>query len=151
MPDFSALMKRPAGQAKPPKVLAAGNYSGVIKGFEILPAPAGKDYSTIIRFPVGLLDWPETATDEDKTQDSGDGVQKPIDLSKRQLRRDFYDSSLHRLDEFIRSCNIEPAGRSYEEVLPELTGCQVTAEVQQYLNQRTNELGNQIGNLTGAK
>lgn len=156
MPDFNKLLSRPAGVAKPPKVLVPGNYPAVIKGHEIVQAPPGKDYDMIIRFPVGLTGWPDTATDEDKTQETGEGTGKPLDLSKRQLRRDFYANSedvnsTKRLDDFIRSCGIEPAGRSYQEVLPELTGAHVIAEVQQYLNQRTNELGNQIGGLTGAK
>lgn len=151
MPDFSKLMNRPAGVAKAPKVLVPGTYPGIIKGHEVLPGPAGKDYDTIIRFPVGLTDWCDTAGEDDKAQDG-----KNIDLSKRQLRRDFYANtedvnSTKRLDDFIRSCGIEIAGRPYSEVLPELTGARVQVEVQQYLNQRTNELGNQIGNLVGAQ
>lgn len=151
MPDFSQLMNQPAGQAKKPKVLVVGNYSAIIKSYELIEAPAGKDYKTIIRFHVGLIGWPDSATEEDKQQEQMDGSFKPIDLAKRQLRRDFYDNSMYRLDEFIRSCGIEPNGRSYAEVLPELTGAQIVAEVQQYLNGKTNELGNQIGNMTGAK
>ena len=156
MPDFSKLLTRTAGVAKPPKVLVPGNYPGIIKGHEILPGPPGKDYDTIIRFPVGLTGWCDNATEDDKVQETGEGASKPIDLSKRQLRRDFYANtddinSTKRLDDFIRSCGIEPAGRSYQEILPELTGMRVTAEVQQYLNLRTNELGNQIGNLAGEK
>ncbi len=148
MPDFSALLSRPAGQAKSPKALVPGNYPAIVKGHEILPAPEGKDYTAIIRFQVGVMGWPDSATEEDKTQDLGAGP-VAIDLSKKQLRRDFYDSSLKRLDDFIRSCGVEPNGRSYQEVLPELTGAHVTAEVQQYLNQRTGDIGNQIGNLAG--
>lgn len=150
MPDFSKLLSRPAGQAKSPKVLIPGNYPGVVKSHEILPAPEGKDYEFIVRFHVGLTGWPDSATEDDKMQDLGDGL-KPIDLSKKQLRRDFYDSSLKRLDDFIRSCGVEPNGRSYQEVLPELTGANIIAQVQQYLNQRTNDLGNQIGDLAGVQ
>lgn len=149
MPDFSKLLSRTAGQAKSPKTLVPGNYPAIIKSHEILPAPEGKDYEFIIRFQIGLLGWPDSAVEEDKTQDLGNG-EVPIDLSKKQIRRDFYDNSLKRLDDLIRSCGVEPGGRSYQEVLPELTGAHVTAEVQQYLNQRTNDLGNQIGNLVGA-
>lgn len=150
MPDFSKLLSRTAGEAKSPKALTPGNYPAVVKGHEILQAPEGKDYEFIVRFQIGLIGWPDTISEDDKLQDLGDGP-KPIDLSKKQLRRDFYDSSLKRLDDFIRSCGVKPGGRSYQEILPELTGAHVTAEVQQYLNQRTNELGNQIGNLAGTQ
>lgn len=150
MPDFSKLLNRPAGQAKSPKALIPGNYPGVVKSFEMLPAPEGKDYETIVRFHIGLTGWPDSVSDDDKMQDLGDGM-KPIDLAKKQLRRDFYDSSLKRLDDFIRSCGVEPNNRSYNEVLPELVGSHVIASVEQYLNQRTSDLGNQIGNLVGEK
>lgn len=148
MVDFTKLLNAKAGEAKKPKVLMAGNYPGVITRHELLPAPEGKDYQTIIRFHLRPTGWPEEAQDDDKTQDMGNGPQA-IDLSKRQLRRDFYDSSLYRLDEFIRSCGVEANGRSYSEVLPELTGVQVLMSVEQYMNQRTGEFGNQIGNLVG--
>lgn len=151
MPDFSSLLKRPAGQAPKPKPLAYGNYAGIIKGHSLEAAPEGKEYTQIVRFQLGLLDWPEGMAEEDRVQDNGDGTTRPIALDKRQLRRDFYDNGLHRLDDFIKSCGIDMTGKTYEEVLPELTGTHVTIEVQQYLNQRTGDLGNQVGNLTGGK
>ncbi len=154
MPDFSKLMNRPAGKAVGQKPLVPGNYPGVVKGHEILPGPAGKNYDTIIRFPIGLTGWCDNASEDDKLQPVADGSTAPIDLSKRQLRRDFYahtedPNSTKMLDDFIRSCGIDPAGRSYQEVLPELTGAHVIADVTQYLNERTNELGNQINKLYG--
>lgn len=153
MPDFSKLMKREAGKAPKPKALPAGDdYSGIVKSFELIDATGkGKDYETIIRFHVGLMDWGSQVSEDDKVQDQGDGTVKAVDLAKRQLRRDFYDNSMHRLDDLLRSCEIEPAGRTYEECIPEMVGKRVTVQVQQYLNQSTNEIGNQIGNLAGAK
>lgn len=151
MPDFSSLLKKPAGQAKKPKELPIGHYQGIVKGHSLEQAPPGKDYSAIVRIQIGLTGWPDSVAESDKVQDMGGGETRPIDLSKRQLRKDFYDNSLYRLDDFIRSCGIEPNGRSYEEVLPELTGAQVVAEVGQYLNQTTSEIGNQIVTVVGAK
>lgn len=152
MPDFGKLLKREAGKAPKPKPLVPGPYQGIVKSFELLDfAGKGKDYETVIRFHVALMNWPDAASEDDKNQDVGDGTTKPIDLSKRQLRRDFYDNSMHRLDEFLRAVGVEPAGRTYEECLPQVVGQLVIADVQQYLNNNTNEIGNQIGNLTGAK
>lgn len=149
MPDFSNLMNRKAGEAPKPKALPVGTYSGVIKGWEVVEAPAGKDYTAIIRFQLGLTDWPESVSEEDKLQDMGNGQSKPIDLSKKSLRRDFYDNGLFRLDEFIKSCGVEANGRSYAEVLPEMVGSRVNIEVQQYVNQKTSDIGNQVGQLVG--
>lgn len=150
MPDFSGLLKRPAGESKKPKLLVFGDYQGIIKGHSVEAAPAGKDYSAIIRIQVGLTDWPDSATEEDR-QDDSTGTMKPIDLSKRQMRKDFYDTSLFRLDDLIRSCGIEPNGRAYEEVLPELTGAPLVVTMGTYHNDRTNEFGNQINGIAGQK
>lgn len=149
MPDFSKLANAKAGEAKKPKALPEGDYTGVIKGFSFEPAPAGKDYESIVRFNLGLIDWPSTISDEDKQQDLGNGQSRPIELSKRQLRRDFYDNVLYRLDDFIKSCGVDMNGRTYSEVLPELTGKRVIVQVKQYLNERTSEIGNNVGDLKG--
>lgn len=150
MVDFTQLLKRPAGQAPKPKALPIGNYPGVISKFELLPAPAGKDYQMIVRIHLGLTGWPDGISEDETLQPMGDGTSKPIDLSKKQLRRDYYDNSMYRLDELIKSCHIEPNGQSYEEILPQLIGAAVVVDVQQYMNQNTNEVGNQVGKLTGA-
>lgn len=151
MPDFSKLLNSTAGQASRPKTLPAGDFPGIIKGHELKEAPPGKDYSMFVRFHVGLSAWPEGTDEADTQEDKGQGRMGPIDLSKRQLRKDFYDNSLYRLDDFIRSCGVDPAGRSYAEVLPELHGATVIVAVSQYLNQQTNEYGNQIDKLVGVK
>lgn len=147
MVDFSKLLKAPAGEAKEPKVLVPGDYPGVIKSWEIKEAPQGKDYSSLIRFNIGLTGWAEGLDDEDMLD--GDG--KPLDLSKRQLRRDFYDNALFRLDEFLKSLGLELSGMTYEEALPLCVGKAVLVEVQQYMNQTTNKFGNQVGRLVSAE
>lgn len=149
MPDFTKLASAKAGEAKKPPALPEGNYTAVIKSWSFEPAPAGKDYESIVRFNLGLMDWPDGTAEADKTQDMGNGNSRPIDLSKRQMRRDFYDSVLYRLDDFIKSCGVDMNGRTYAEVLPELIGKRVVAEVKKYMNERTNEIGNNIGNLVG--
>lgn len=139
MVDFSSLLKKPAGEAKKPPALEAGDYPGIIKSFEV--GDNNKNKTPYVRFSLGLTGWPG----EPQLNESGEA----IDLSSKQLRRDFYltDDALWRLDEFLRSIGIEPKGRTYDEVLPETVGSPVTVEVQQYLNQSTGDIGNQVGNL----
>lgn len=141
MANFSELLKKPAGEAKKPPALPAADYPGIIKSFEL--GDNNKNKTPYVRFHLGLLGAAETV---DAAEFEG------IDLSKRQLRRDFYltEDSLWRLDEFLRAVGVESAGRNYEEVLPEVVGKNVVVEVQQYLNQQTNEIGNQVGKLTAA-
>jgi len=148
MPDFSRLYKAPAGVAKPPAALPPSpTYPGIVKSFELVEAPQGRNYSTIIRFHLGLTGWPEDI-DEDQQQEEGPQGPRPIDLSKKQQRRDFYDHMLYQLDNFIRSCGIEPEGRTYEEVLPETVGAEILVDLTQYLD-RNNEIRNQVNNITG--
>jgi len=144
MVDFTSLLKKPAGEAKKPPALDAGDYPAVIKSYEL--GDQNKNKTPYVRFQVGLTGWPDGA--EPQTNASGE----VIDLAAKQLRRDYYltEDALWRLDDFLRAIGIEPEGRTYDEVLPETVGTQVTAEVQQYLNQTNNDVGNQIGALRAA-
>lgn len=138
MPDFSSLLRKPAGEAKKPEALPAGDYPGVIKSFEL--GDQNKNHTPYARLAIGLTGWPDTVDESDR----GD-----TDLSKRNLRRDMYltDEAFWRLDELLRGLGIEVTGRTYEETIPELVGQQVLVEVQQYMNQTNNEIGNQVGAL----
>lgn len=140
MVDFNALLKKPAGEAKKPPALPPGEYPAVIKSHEF--GDQNKNRTPYVRFHLALTGWPESVHPDD---------QAGVDLSKKTLRRDYYitDDALWRLDEFIRSCKVGMSGREYTEVIPELTGTPVVAEVQQYMAQN-NDIGNQIGALRGA-
>jgi hypothetical protein len=140
MPDFSALLQKPAGEAKRPKALPIGDYPGVIVNWEA--GDANRNKTPYVRFSVKLTDWPsEIGIDE----------REDVDISKRSSRCDFYltDESVWRLDRFIRSCNVAPEGTTYAEVLPKLIGCPVIARVDHYLNQQTGEIGNVTRDITG--
>jgi hypothetical protein len=153
MPDFSQLLRKPAGEAKKPPLLPSDDYPGVVKGHEL--GDANKNKTPYVRFSLGFTGWGENVPDSwDEVDEAGKVYQvtkADVDLSKRQQRRDFFftDDALWRLDEFIRSCGIEAQGRSYEEILPELTGCPVLIEVQQQLNQTNNNMFNQVGKVVG--
>lgn len=142
MVDFTSLLKKPAGEAKKPEALGADDYPGIIKSYEL--GDANKNKTPYVRFHLACTGWPG--------EPQLDASDKPIDLSKRQLRRDFFltDDALWRLDEFLGSLGIPLEARSYEETLPEAVGQNVIIEVQQYLNQNTNDIGNQVGAVKAA-
>lgn len=143
MPDFSQLLRKPAGEAKKPQALPAGDYPGRIKGHEY--GDSNKNKTPYVRFNLMLTGWADTVDDSERTDAEG----KTLDISKRSLRRDFFltDDALWRLDEFLASLGIDLTGRSYEESIPEADGQEVLVEVQQYMNQQNNEIGNQVGAL----
>lgn len=145
--DF-ALLKRPAGKAPKIKALPDGNYPGVIKSYETgIKSKSGTD---LVRFNLGLTDWADTVSDDDKATTNGSGQREMIDLSKRQLRRDFYltENALYRLDTFLRSLDIDLNGRDYESVLSDTVGANVMIAVGHYTNDR-GETGNQVEEITG--
>ena len=141
MSNFSELLKKPAFEAKKPEALPAGDYPGIVTNKEL--GTSQQKNTPYVRYFVQLTEYPEGFPDEDKT----------VDLSKRKLRRDFYftDDALFRLDEFLRSCKVDPgAGKAYEDLLDEPIGASVIAQVKQYMNKTSGEIQNEIGNLAGA-
>jgi len=139
MPDISHLLKQPAGRAEPPKPLEIGDYPGLVKSYE--PSPENRNKTPGLRFQLVLTGWPDGVFP---------GPDSP-DITKRTMRKDFYltEDALYRLDKFIRSCGIEPNDRPYDEILPQLVGKPVLIQVQHYLNQQTNQVGNSVGELVG--
>lgn len=146
MPDFSKLLKAPAGQAKKPSALPIADFPGRIKSYEI--GDQNKNRTPYVRFHLALSGWPDSVEESDRMEPGPEGP-RMIDLSKRQLRKDFYltEDALWRLDAFIRELGIDPQGRTYEEIFPEMSGKDVLVQVQQYLNQTNNEIGNQTGEV----
>ena len=141
MPDMRSLLKKPIGDVKRPPPLPAGDYPARIKGFEI--GNRNKNKTDYVRFHLTLVDWPTDLAEEERGG---------IELGKRQLKRDFYitDDALWRLTDLIKSCGITYVpGQPIEELVPDLIGQEVTAEVQQYLSEKTGEIRNQIERLFG--
>jgi hypothetical protein len=141
MPDFSSMLRKPAGEAKRPKALPVGDYRGVIKAYEL--DDNNKNHTPYVRITIAMTDWPQGFTQSDIPEDT--------DLAKRQLRKDIYttEDALWRLDELIKSCGIVPNGRPYEEVLPELIGRPVMVQVKHYMNRSTGDVGNTVDGLVG--
>ena len=82
---------------------------------------------------------------------------KPIRVADRRMRHDFWldEENQWKLSEFIRSCGVETAGRSFGETLPEVKNAPVFVQVTQTPDkQKRNEDGspiiyNNIARLTG--
>ncbi len=140
MVDFSKLLRKNVSDAKRPPALPAADYPGIIARHEL--GDQNTNHTPYVRYHVRLTGPAETV---DPAELAG------IELDKRQMRRDFFltDDADWRLAEFLKSCGIETEGRNFEDTISEAVGKTVVVQVQQYLNQKTNEIGNQIGTLTG--
>lgn len=147
--DMKSLLQKPAGKAVKPPSLPVGNYGGKITKYEY--DNKNKNNTPYARYTVILNQWPDNVTEEEKQYTDGEGVAHTIDLTKRSMRKDFYltDDAFWRLDEFLKSMGIE--GGTYEELIPKAVGLDCVAEVQQYVNQTTSEIGNQLGRLLAAE
>jgi hypothetical protein len=146
--DLSNLLRRPANAAVKPGALPVGDYPGIIKSHEF--GDNNRNKTPYVRFQLGLMGWPDSVPDSERGQVDGEGKFVPIDLTKRTLRRDYFltDDAMWRLTDLIKSCGLD-AGKPYEELIPALIGMQVTVNVQQYVNQNTSEVGNDVGKVFG--
>ena len=145
MVDFTQLLSKPAFEAKKPEALPVGDYTGVIKAYEL--GDNNKEKTPYVKYTIALTEWPEDVPEAEK---------EGINISKRQLSRNFFlrdkegsDQILWRLDEFLRSCGIDGKGRQYQELISEPVGLTVKVSVKQYMNRTSNEIGNDVGALVG--
>lgn len=145
--DFSNLLKRPMGTALKPAVLPVGDYPGIIKKYEY--GDQNQNKTPYLRLQVAPLDWPQNIQESEKGQTGPDGTFHPTDLSKRTLRKDFYltDDAMWRLEDLLKSCGLTDG--DYDSLIPQLVGKNVTIAINQYVSQKSGELGNDVAGLTG--
>lgn len=146
MPDFSKLLQKPVESAERPKPKASGTYLGVVSKFEFGESREKK--TPYVRFHVNnVAPGPEVDMEEN--------AKNGVDLNKWAPWRDFYltEDSLYRLREFIESCKINTAGRSFNETIPEVVGKPVQFEA---VNTASNKPGKEadvftnVGDISGA-
>lgn len=149
MPDFTQWLAKPAGKAVRPPALPVEKYPGKVQAYEY--GDQNNNHTPYCRYQLSLTAWPEDLPESKKFYKDREGNEIPINLNRMRLRKDFYltDEALWRLDEFLRSCGISTEGKTYQEVCPQVVGTNVMVEVQHYLNQNTNEIGNQVGLVLG--
>jgi len=143
MVDFRSLLDKPAGEAEKPKPLPAGDYPATIMSW--LTDNKNKKQTPYVRFTFKVNGLPEDASPEDFQRADG----TPMDLSKLKFSRDYYltDDALWRLDKLLEDLGIETSNRSYGETIPETVGMEVMIEIQQQMNQETDQVYNQVGKV----
>ncbi len=136
--NFRELLKQPTDAAERPKALAVGHYVGTIKGHEF--GLSKQKQTPFVRFFL---------TPEEEYTDVADGANAGIDLSKRDLRRDFYltPTALYRLSDFLDAVLGKQTGRSFDVRIPETRGVRVMFQVTQRENDEKTEVYNDIGSV----
>ncbi len=149
MPDFSQLLKRPAGSGAKPLPIPGETYLCVITKVE-----HGKGYQDVpvLRLILVPTEWPDSIPEDQRGQ-MINGEFVPTDLSKRQLRKELEetDEKIYLLDKLMEECGIAFDGRSYEELVPELVGKMVYADVVQKPNKDLTEVYNNVNRVRGLK
>ena len=142
MPDFSTLLSKSLDAVKKAPPLDAGNYPGVITGYE--PGESREKKTPYVRFNLKLTGWPEGG--EPQKRDDGTAM----DLAGKTLRRDYFltEDALWRLKEFLEDLGMNTAGQTFMDLLPKTIGENVLVEVKQYLGQ-DNSVGNDVVSLKG--
>lgn len=125
--DFKALLSSKVEDAKAPPVLPEGTYHGLIEKFEF--GESREQKTPFVKFTFKLTDFGDDIAEEDRTD---------VDLSKRQLSKEFYITSdaLFRLKEFIEGLGIDHAGKSFDVIFPETTNLPVILEVRHSPNKK---------------
>lgn len=152
MPDFSSILKSPSGTAKKPETLPTDDYPAVVKSFEF--GDQNQNKTPYLRVHFGFIGPGMAAGGQEAL------VALNIDISKRQIRRDFYlrgkdqsdasatEACMYRLDQFLRSCGVEPGdGKTYDELIPQIVGAQVLLGVTQKMNENTSEFFNEVAKV----
>ena len=139
--DFKKLLSKNMDEVERPRPLPPGTYYGRVTKFTV---DVSKEKKTPdVRFFLSV-----TSAGDGVDADSLNGV----DLSKKQLRKDYYltQDADYRLKEFIKSCGIQVAGRSFESTLPDTTNAPVIMEVtQRGATDGSGEFYNDVNTMKG--
>lgn len=160
MVDFTQLYSRPAGKTPAPKALPIEWYPGVITKYEFVesfqpPVPALRIHARLTGWPKDPKTGEDILRPDEMTQLDPDGKEVQRDISKSQFRRDMAtpedlsDRAWYYLDEFFRSCGLDPTSHSYNELFPMLINMPVKVHVTQYVNKESGDIGNQIDRVVG--
>lgn len=143
-PDFNALLDTQADNVEAPKPLPSGEYTFRISSYEM--GQSSQKQTPYIRY----LLQPTAAgddVDEDMLEEVGDWQQK-------QLRATFYltDRSMFMLRNFLEgACQIEVAGRTFKELIPEAVGCEVIGTVTVQAGNNGGQFNPDVSNLQPAE
>ena len=146
IPNFRELLSTKTDEVDRPRAIAIGHYIGVIKNHEF--GTSKRKNTPFVRFNLTPLE---------ETSDIPEGANDGIDLSRRELRRDFYitPAALYRLSDMLDAVLGKQLGRSFDQRIPETRGVRVMFHVTQreQVDEATSEvieIFNDVGTIIAA-
>lgn len=138
---FRELLSQKTDAVERPRALAPGHYVGEIKTHEF--GQSRQKQTPYVRFIL---------TPNEETTDVATGANDGIDLSKRELRKDFFitPTALYRLSDMLDAVLGKTQGRSFDERIPETRGVRVMFAVTSRENEDGTETYNDIGAIVAA-
>jgi hypothetical protein len=133
---FRELLAQPTDVVERPKPLATGHYIGEIRNHEF--GTSRQKQTPFVRFILVPME---------ATSDVPEGANGDADLSKKELRKDYYitPNALYRLSDMLDATLGKQQGRSFDERIPETRGARVMFSVTQRENEDGTETYNDIG------
>lgn len=139
--SFRELLSQPTDVVERPRALATGHYIGEIKSHEF--GVSRQRQTPFVRFILVPLE---------ETEDVEAGANAGIDLSKKELRKDFYitPNALYRLSDMLDAVLGKSTGRSFDERIPETRSTRVMFAVTSRTNDDATETYNDVGTVVAA-
>ena len=134
--NFADLLNVQVDTAERPKSFPVGNYQAIIAGHEF--GTSSKKGTPYVRFWCKLT-GPNEDVDEDDFETAG-GMEAL--QARKPIKLDFYltGDGMYRLREFLEdSLELQCAGRSFDEVIPEATNVTFTATIKHDAGQKVGE------------
>ena len=144
VPEFRELLSLTSETVERPRALAAGHYIGVIRNHEF---GVSRKQTPLVRYFLTPL---EEGSDVQPGENDG------IDLSKRELRKDFYitHSAMYRLMDMLDAVLGQQRGRPADARIPDTRGVRVMFQVTQRAVQddagNVTEVFNDVGTIVAA-
>lgn len=138
---FRDLLGQPTDAVERPRALAVGHYYGEIKSHEF--GLSRNKQTPFVRFIL---------VPESEGSDVPAGANAGVDLSRRELRKDFYitPTALYRLSDMLDAVLGKESGRSFDERIPDTRSAKVLFMVTQRENEEGTETFNDIGAIVKA-
>lgn len=139
--SFRELLSQSSDQIERPRALADGHYIGKITGHEF--GQSRQRQTAYVRFVL----VPEEATGDVEV-----GANEGIDLSRKELRKDFYitPSAIYRLSDMLDAVLGEQIGVPLDQRIPETRGASVMFQVGHRNSDDGKEVYNEIGTIVKA-